>query len=417
MPALTPDQLKKIDAYWRARQLSRRRSDLSLRQPAPARAAATRARQTRPPRPLGDHAGPEFYLRPPQPPHQPPRPQHDLHLRPRPRRARGSSATPTSKARTRKSTPRSRKTRPACTNSSGDSPSPAGSLRTSRRNVPVPYTKEANWAIRSRTRSARRLDNPDLVVACVVGDGEAESGPLATAWHSNKFLSPAGDGAVLPILHLNGYKIANPTIFARIPKDELQKFFEGCGWAPIFVEGHEPAPMHETMAAALDTAIATIKKFQHDARVNKNAARPTWPMIVLKSPKGWTGPKIVDGQQVEGTFRSHQVPLSDPGHNPEHLKQLESWLRSYKPEELFDKEGRLLPELAALAPKGDRRMGANPHANGGSLLRDLRMPDYRPYALPVPAPGQVAAEDTRVLGRFLRRDHRQQRKLPHLRPR
>ncbi len=246
------------------------------------------------------------------------------------------------------------------------------------------------------------LDNPDLMVACVVGDGEAETGPLATAWHSNKFLNAATDGAVLPILHLNGYKIANPTILARIPKVELQKLLEGYGWTPYFVEGHEPEKMHRAMAAALDTVIEQIKQIQQDARNRGVTTRPTWPMIVLNSPKGWTGPKEVDGLPVEGTFRSHQVPLADPAHNPKHLQQLEQWLRSYKPEELFDDGGRLRPELAELAPKGDRRMGANPHANGGALLRDLRMPDFRDYAVDIPAPGAANAEDTRVLGTFIR---------------
>ncbi|HAT29664.1 MAG TPA: phosphoketolase, partial [Janthinobacterium sp.] len=209
------------------------------------------------------------------------------------------------------------------------------------------------------------FDNPDLIVACVVGDGEAETGPLATAWHSNKFLSPVGDGAVLPILHLNGYKIANPTVLARITPEELEQFLRGCGWAPIFVEGSESAPMHAAMAAALDTAIAQIQAFQRDARVNGNTTRPRWPMIVLRSPKGWTGPKVVDGVAIEGTFHAHQVPLSINGAHPEHLAQLERWMKSYKPEELFDAQGRLIAELAELAPAGARRMGANPHANGG----------------------------------------------------
>ena len=246
------------------------------------------------------------------------------------------------------------------------------------------------------------FDNPDLVVACVVGDGEAETGPLATAWHSNKFLDPATDGAVLPILHLNGYKISNPTVLARITREELEQLLRGYGWTPYFVEGHEPGLMHEAMAATLDTAVEQIKKIQQDARVHGNLARPRWPMIVLNSPKGWTGPKMVDGLQVEGTFRSHQVPLSDPATHPEHLKLLEDWLRSYRPEELFDEQGRLKPELAELAPKGERRMGANPHANGGILLRDLRMPDFRDYAVDVPSPGVRGIGDTHVLGRFLR---------------
>jgi xylulose-5-phosphate/fructose-6-phosphate phosphoketolase len=247
------------------------------------------------------------------------------------------------------------------------------------------------------------LDNPDLIVACVVGDGEAETGPLATSWHSNKFLNPVADGCVLPILHLNGYKIANPTILARIPKEELQKLMEGYGWAPIFVEGHEPEKMHRAMAAALDEVMGTIKKIQQEARSgNSTSVRPCWPMIVLNSPKGWTGPKVVDGLPVEGTFRSHQVPLSDPATNPKHLKQLEEWLRSYRPEELFDENGRLNAELAELAPVGTRRMGANPHTNGGALLRDLRMPDFRQYAVNIPSPGSVDAADTLVLGQFLR---------------
>jgi xylulose-5-phosphate/fructose-6-phosphate phosphoketolase len=246
------------------------------------------------------------------------------------------------------------------------------------------------------------FDNPELVVACVVGDGEAETGPLATSWHSNKFLNPASDGAVLPILHLNGYKIANPTILARISREELQQLLQGYGWTPHFVEGHEPMPMHEAMAAALDTAVEEIRRIQADARLRGRTERPRWPMIVLASPKGWTGPKIVDGKPNEGTFRSHQVPLSDPAKNPEHLQQLESWLRSYRPEELFGGDGRLLPEFKALAPSGARRMGANPHANGGMLLRDLRMPDFTDHAVDVPQPGMPGIGDTHVVGRFLR---------------
>ncbi len=245
------------------------------------------------------------------------------------------------------------------------------------------------------------FDNPNLMVACVVGDGESETGPLATAWHSNKFLNPASDGAVLPILHLNGYKIASPTILARIPREELQKLLEGYGWKPYFVEGHEPELMHRAMAATLDDVIAEIARIQSDAREKGVTSRPCWPMIVLKSPKGWTGPKEVDGLPVEGTFRAHQVPISDPSKNPEHLRQLESWMRGYKPEELFDKKGALIAELAELAPKGERRMGANPNANGGILLKDLRLPDFRTFAVEVPSPGSVEAEDTRVLGRFL----------------
>jgi xylulose-5-phosphate/fructose-6-phosphate phosphoketolase len=247
------------------------------------------------------------------------------------------------------------------------------------------------------------LDNPDLLVACVVGDGEAETGPLATAWHSNKFLNAATDGAVVPILHLNGYKIANPTIFARITHEELEQLFRGYGWTPYFVEGHDPAVMHETMAATLDRVVEQIHQIQRDARERGNIARPRWPMIVLNTPKGWTGPKNIDGRPIEGTFRSHQVPLSvGPSSPPEHLKMLEQWLRSYRPEELFDEKGRFQPEIAELAPKGNRRMGANPHANGGILLRDLRMPDFRKYAVDVPQPGILGIGDTRVLGPFLR---------------
>ncbi|MBE0473599.1 phosphoketolase [Rhodoferax sp.] len=248
------------------------------------------------------------------------------------------------------------------------------------------------------------FDNPELIVACVVGDGEAETGPLATAWHSNKFLDPATDGAVLPILHLNGYKIANPTVLARITREELDQYLRGCGWTPIFVEGHEPEAMHALMAAALDQAVADIQRAQRQARQNGQhgqVERPRWPMIVLNSPKGWTGPREVDGQPIEGNFRSHQVPLH-PAEHPGHLKLLEDWLRSYRPEELFDAQGRLQPELAALAPSGQRRMGANPHANGGLLLKDLHLPDFREYAADVPTPGVPGIGDTRVLGPFLR---------------
>jgi len=246
------------------------------------------------------------------------------------------------------------------------------------------------------------FDNPDLVVACVIGDGEAETGPLATAWHSNKFLNPATDGAVLPILHLNGYKIANPTILARISRDELEQLLRGYGWTPYFVEGHEPELMHQAMAATLDHVIADIKAIQQDAKSAANIERPRWPMIVLVSPKGWTGPKAVDGVLIEGTFRSHQVPLPDAGTNPAHLALLEEWLRSYRPEALFDEAGRLHTELAELAPHGDRRMGANPHANGGVLLRDLHLPNYQDYAVTVPSPGAVEARDAYVLGQFIR---------------
>ncbi len=245
------------------------------------------------------------------------------------------------------------------------------------------------------------FDNPDLLVACVVGDGEAETGPLATSWHSNKFLNPVHDGAVLPILHLNGYKIAGPTVLARIPHDELESLFVGYGYRPYFVEGDDPATMHQQMAATLDAVVADIKKIQRAARTKGLKKRPRWPMIVLRSPKGWTGPKKVDGKQAEGTFRSHQVPMGDMRH-PGHVKLLEQWMKSYRPQELFDRTGRLLPELAELAPTGERRMSANPHANGGLLLHDLRLPDFRDYAVKVAKPGAVDGEATRVQGEFIR---------------
>jgi xylulose-5-phosphate/fructose-6-phosphate phosphoketolase len=247
------------------------------------------------------------------------------------------------------------------------------------------------------------FDNPQLLVACVIGDGEAETGPLATAWHSNKFLNAAHDGAVLPILHLNGYKISNPTLLARISREELTQLLQGYGWTPFFVEGHEPEAMHRAMASTLDTVVQQIRQYQHAARVQGDLSRPRWPMIVLATPKGWTGPKMVDGKPNEGTFRAHQVPLSISASSPpQHLEQLESWLRGYRPQELFDAQGRLRPELAALAPTGERRMGANPNANGGLLLRDLKLPDFRDYAVPVPTPGVTGIGDTHVLGAFLR---------------
>ena len=244
------------------------------------------------------------------------------------------------------------------------------------------------------------FDNPDLLVACVVGDGESETGPLATSWHDNKFLNPARDGAVLPILHLNGYKIANPTILARIESDELHSFLQGCGWAPIYVEGEEPAPMHRKMAAALDEAADAIATIQRRARTGGTVERPRWPMIVLRSPKGWTCPKELDGLPLEGTWRAHQVPVPDI-EKPEHFAALEAWLRSYRPEELFDDAGRPIADITGLAPEGPRRMGANPHANGG-MMRPLRLPDYSRYAVDVPSPGTVQGEATRVMGAFLR---------------
>ena len=239
------------------------------------------------------------------------------------------------------------------------------------------------------------FDNPDLIVACVVGDGEAETGPLATSWHSNKFLNPVRDGAVLPILHLNGYKIANPTVLARLPHQELESLFIGYGYKPYFVEGSDPEAMHLLMAETLDTITAEIKAIQQEARSQGYQQRRQWPMIILRSPKGWTGPKEVDGKQMEGSWRSHQVPLAEMATNPGHTKLLEDWMKSYHPETLFDQNGKLIPELAELAPKGDRRMGANPHANGGVLLKDLKLPDFRDYAVEVTAPGTAIAESTR----------------------
>jgi len=246
------------------------------------------------------------------------------------------------------------------------------------------------------------FDNPELIVACVVGDGEAETGPMATSWHSNKFLNPVCDGAVLPILHLNGYKIAGPTVLARIPRQELADLFRGYGYVLHFVEGNEPRAMHLAMATTLDTVVAEIRRIQADARANGVGMRPQWPMIILCTPKGWTGPKVVDGKPVEGTFRAHQVPLADFAAKPEHLQMLEQWMKSYRPEELFDESGGLVAELAELAPKGERRMGANPHANGGLLLRELRVPDFRDYAVGVRQPGAVEAEATRVQGKLIR---------------
>jgi xylulose-5-phosphate/fructose-6-phosphate phosphoketolase len=246
------------------------------------------------------------------------------------------------------------------------------------------------------------FDNPDLIAATVVGDGEAETGPLATSWHCNKFLNPAKDGAVLPILHLNGYKIANPTLLARIPESELVQLLSGYGWEPRIVAGDEPAAVHQALAAALDAVMDEISIIQRQARSGERTDRSRWPMIVLRTPKGWTGPKEVDGKRTEGSWRSHQVPLAEVRTNPAHLRQLENWMRSYRPQELFTSSGGIQPELAALAPRGDRRMGANPHANGGLLLRDLRLPDFREYAVGVEAPGVSTAEATRVLGQFLR---------------
>ena len=245
------------------------------------------------------------------------------------------------------------------------------------------------------------FDNPDLIVTVMVGDGELETGPLATAWHSNKFLNPARDGAVLPVLHLNGYKIANPTILARIPHDELEFLFRGYGYEPYFVEGSDPASMHQAMAATLEHCIREIRRIQQEARKSgAEVKRPRWPMVILRSPKGWTGPKEVDGHKVEGFWRAHQVPIAEMHENPSHLALLEEWLRSYQPEKLFDEARRLLPELRELAPKGERRMGANPHANGGLLRKALKLPDFRDYAVPVEKPGTTEVGPTQILGQF-----------------
>ena len=246
------------------------------------------------------------------------------------------------------------------------------------------------------------FDNPDLIACCVIGDGESETGALATSWHSNKFLNPVTDGAVIPILHLNGYKIAGPTVLARIPREELAELLRGYGYHPYFVAGHDPEPMHQLMAATLETVLEEIRAIQKNAREHGFSGRPQWPMIVLQTPKGWTGPKVVDGVEIEGTFRAHQVPLSELATKPEHLKMLEDWMKSYRPEELFDDRGAFIPELQELAPKGPRRMGANPNANGGLLFKDLRLPDFQAYAVAVPKAGNVTAEATRVLGYMLR---------------
>jgi xylulose-5-phosphate/fructose-6-phosphate phosphoketolase len=246
------------------------------------------------------------------------------------------------------------------------------------------------------------LDNPELITCCVVGDGEAETGPLATAWHSNKFINPARDGAVLPILNLNGYKIANPTILARISHEELEALFRGYGYTPYFVEGSDPAEMHQRMASVMEECVLKIKEIQRDARVHGNVYRPRWPMIVLRTPKGWTGPEEVDGHKVEGFWRAHQVPMGGMHSNPEHLRRLEEWMRSYKPEELFDENGTLMPELKELNPVGPRRMGSNPHANGGLLRRALNLPDFQDYAIEMDKPGTVEFENTKALGIFMR---------------
>ncbi len=289
-----------------------------------------------------------------------------------------------------------------CRSSSSSSRSRGTSARTSRPRHRARSTRAASSATASSHAYGAALDNPELIVACVVGDGEAETGPLATAWHSNKFLNPARDGAVLPILNLNGYKIANPTILARITHEELEALFVGYGYKPCFVEGSEPAEMHQKMAAALDAALGEIRAIRKQARTGGAAVRPRWPMIVLRAPKGWTGPKEIGGHKIEGSWRAHQVPFSDVRGNPANLKLLRDWLTSYEPEKLFDASGRLRPELRALAPAGARRMSANPHANGGLLRKALKLPDFRAYAVKVPQAGKVLHENTRPLGEYLR---------------
>ncbi|MGZ3147267.1 phosphoketolase family protein [Lentzea chajnantorensis] len=313
------------------------------------------------------------------------------------------SPMPTWKAPTARSTPRSGRTRTGCGRCSGSSPSPAAFPATSRPRHPVPSTRAEKLGYALVHAYGAAFDNPDLLVLCVVGDGEAETGPLAASWHSNKFLNPATDGAVLPVLHLNGYKIANPAVLARIPDDELTALMRGYGYVPHFVVGDDPMDVHEQLAATLDLVLDDIAAIQHRAREGSGTGkRPLWPMIVLRTPKGWTGPKVVDGLPVEGTFRAHQVPVAATRANPEHRELLEQWMRGYRPDELFDRTGRLIPELQALAPRGTRRMSANPHANGGLLLRDLVMPDFRDHAVPVERPAAEAAEATKVLGAFLR---------------
>jgi xylulose-5-phosphate/fructose-6-phosphate phosphoketolase len=262
--------------------------------------------------------------------------------------------------------------------------------------------RAASWAIPSHGFGAA-FDNPELIVAVVVGDGEAETGPLATSWHGNKFLNPGRDGAVLPILHLNGYKIANLTVLARIPPDELEMLFKGSGWTPYVVEGDDPAVMHQKMAAVTEQCVTEIRAIQAVARANPEAepARPKWPMIILRTPKGWTCPKELDGHKLEGSWRAHQIPITDPVTNPVHLKMVEEWLRSYKPEELFDDGGALIPELKAMAPEGKARITANPHANGGLLRKPLELPDFREYAVKVAKPGQQELSSTATLATYL----------------
>jgi Phosphoketolase len=350
---------------------------------------------------LGHHSRPQLHLRSPQPHHQSPRPQHHLHRRP-------GHGGPGLVANTYLEGTYTE----YYSNISQDE---EGIKRLFKQfsfpgGIPSHVAPETPGSIHEGGELGYALvhaygaafDNPDLIVAAVVGDGEAETGPLAASWHSNKFLNPVRDGAVLPILHLNGYKIANPTLLARIPREELESLMVGYGYKPYWVEGSDPETMHQLMAATLDTAIGEIKAIQEKARTEGYSGRPQWPMIVMKTPKGWTGPKEVDGKKTEDYWRSHQVPLSEMASKPGHVQLLEDWMKSYKPEELFDEKGKLIPELAELAPKGSRRMGANPHANGGLLLRDLKMPEFEEYAVDVQKPGTVMAEATRVCGRFLR---------------
>ena len=309
--------------------------------------------------------------------------------------------TPISKGRRARCTPSSPPTRRGCTGCSASSRSPEASAATSRPETPgsIHEGGELGYALVHAFGAA--FDDPDLIVFCVVGDGEAETGPLAASWHSNKFLDPAVDGTVVPILHLNGYKIANPTVLARIGEDELIHLFEGYGYTPHIVSGDEPATVHVELASTFDRVMDEVAAIKAEASTG-TVVRPRWPMIILRTPKGWTGPKEVDGKQMEGSFRSHQVPITNVRGNAAHLALLETWMRSYRPEELFDERGALRPELAALAPRGDRRMSANPHANGGLLLRGLHLPDFREYGVDVPSPATTTSEATRVLGIFLR---------------
>ena len=384
-------------------ELPVRRSDLPLRQSPAERDAQAGTHQAPAPRPLGNHAGAELHLRPPQPRDRRTRSQHDLYRGPGTRWP-GIVANVYLEGTYTEFYPGITQDEEGIKLLSKQFSFPGGIPSHVAPETPgsIHEGGELGYALSHAFGAA--LNNPGLLVAVVVGDGEAETGALATSWHSNKFLNPARDGAVLPILHLNGAKIAGPTVLARIPHKEMEAMFRGFGYEPYFVEGADPAIMHPRMASTLDKVVADLDRIRSSARKKSaaKATRPRWPMIALRSPKGWTGPKVVDGKPLEGTFRSHQVPLGDVRQNPAHLRVLEAWMKSYKPEELFGTSGRLKPDLAALAPKGDRRMGANPHANGGLLLRDLRIPDFREYAVKVTGPGAVDAEATRIQGTLIR---------------